>query len=286
MKKLIITIIICVVAVYAWNKFDLAHYKGKVEMAVSELQKKKDTANELVAAHHDRREKLFQVLTLMNEVTINTMRLERIGEGNTASQTGSNLTMREQIEGKMELLRQQLDEAREIAKEDAELMAEIEKLQSSFRKREAAIQRLKREDKKLDEQLEQAVIDLEKENEELRNENVRLDETNNQLRSAITNRKRAELDAWILAGDELVLAARIIPKANSMLFSGSQSREITRSKQMILKSATECYNNAIRMGNNNGDRSGANTAHSKALEADRLFNLVTAYQSIGEESVD
>lgn len=286
MKKLVYTIIICVLAVFVWQKFDLAHYKEKVKIATEDLNRKKELANEMVNSANDARQELFQVLTLMNEMTINTMKLEMIGEGNVTLHDTTEMKMRQQLEEQMRLLKEQLAEAREMAKENQTLVNEIERLQNSLAKREETIQLLKSKSKDLDAKLKVAISQLESENEALSAENQKLSNTNRQIQSTIFDRKRAEMDAWILAGDELVVAAKIIPKANSLLFSGSQSQVITRSKQLILKSATECYNMAIRMGNASGDRTRANNAHAKAVEADRLFNLVTNNQSIGEERYD
>ena len=282
MKKLIYVIIITVIAVYAWNKYDFKQYVNRVKVGVAELKEKEKTAQEVVKEHNDARNDLFQIMVLMNEVTINTMKLEQIGESKNNGSDG--LPMKSQLEEKMKLLKEKLAEARENVKENAELKAEYERLQSSFLQREQTIRRLSEKSDELDEKIQEAINELEEKNIQLRDENRKLEEKNIALKSAIGTRRQAEQNAWIMAGDELVEAARIIPKAHSTMFAGKQSREVTRSKQMLLKSATECYNSATRLANYYGNRVIANKAHSKATEADRLFNLVTDYKSIGEEA--
>ena len=280
MKKLVYIIIIIVLGVYAWNKYDLEQYINRVKISITDLREKENTAQIAVEEHNDARKDLFQIMVLMNEVTINTMKLEQITEGKKL--TSEQLSMKEQLDEKMEILKKQLSEAREYAKDNAELKKEVKRLQKSFLQREQTIRRLVIEDDSLDVKIQEAIDKLEYENGLLRDENQKLSEKNSELRTAVNTRKRAELTSWEMAGDELVEAARMIPKANSTMFAGKQSQEITRSKQMVLKSATECYNSAIRMANSYGYKEGADRAHNKALEADRLFNLVTEYKSIGE----
>ena len=282
MKKLIYIIIIVILGIIAWNKYDLGQYLNRVKVPNAEVKEKKETAQKVVKDHSDARSDLFQIMVLMNEVTINTMKLEQMGEGNKLG--SDQLPMKQHLEEKMKLLKEQLEEAREYMKENAELTAEVERLQSSFQKREQTIRRLTRKGNDLDEKIQEIIKELETKNALLKEENQKLGEKNAALKSAIRTRRQAEHNAWLMAGDELVEAARIIPKAHSTLFAGKQSREITRSKQMVLKSATECYNNAIKLANSVGYREDAIKARNKALEADRLFNLVTNYKSIGEEA--
>lgn len=279
MKKLIYVVVVVILAVYAWKKYDLGQYINSVKVPVSELMDKENTAQEVVQEHNDARRDLFQIMVLMNEVTINTMKLEQMGEGKNLS--SDQLPMRLQLEVKMKLLKEQLAEVREYAKENAELTAEIERLQNSLQQRELTIRRLAKEDGDLKLKIQSAIAELESETKQLREDNQKLEEKNTVLISVIGNRRQAEIDAWVMAGDELVEAAKTIPRANT-IFKGSQSKEVTRSKQMILKSATECYNNATRLGNNYNLVNKATIAHTKAKEADRLFICVTNYKSIGE----
>ncbi len=279
MKRLFWIIIVIVAIYYAWDYY--ATKKNSVKVSSTEIDVVKDKGDSLVETNNRMREDLFQVLVLMNEVTINTMQLERINESGNNTNVGS---IKQQLQDKMELLKKQLAEARKHAKQDKEQVAELNNLERSFKKRESTIQSLQMEDKKLDEQLKEAIKELESETSQLSNQKEMLEHKNAELKKAINKRMKAELNAWEMAGDELVEAARIIPKAHKTAFSGKQSREITRSKQMVLKSATECYNNAIKMGNSIGFINSAKASHSKALEADKLFNLVTNYKSIGEEA--
>lgn len=279
MKKLICIVVVVILAVYAWKKYDLGQYINSVKVPIADLKDKEDTAQKAVQEHNDARRDLFQIMVLMNEVTINTMKLEQMGEGKNLG--SDQLPMKLQLEEKMKLLKEQLAEAREYAKENAELTAEVERLQNSFLQREQTIRRLAKEDDDLDVKIQAAIDELESETNLLREENQKLVEKNAELRTVIGTRKQAELNAWMMAGDELVEAARTIPRANSKLI-GNQSIEITRSKQMILKSATECYNNATKLGNSYSLIKLAATAHDRAREADRLFNCVTRYESIGE----
>ncbi len=282
MKKLIFTVLVCLLVYIAWQKFDVPRLFDRVEMTNTKLEEKTQEANETVAAYNDAQQQIFQVLSLMNEVTVNTMKLQQMGEGQQTATPKARRSMREQLDSKMKQLRELLAEARQLAGEHAELLDDVQRLQQSFEKREATIRGLQAERADLDEELRQAVNDLEKENDALETENVRLNTANAQLRSTVNSRKQAQYDAWIFAGDELVRAARTIPRANSALFSGSQSQEVTRSKQMILRNATECYNAATRMCNASGDMDGARSSRAKAVQADRLFSLVTNNESIGE----
>ena len=130
MKKLIYIIIIIVLAVYAWNKYDLEQYVNRVKVSVANLKEKERTVQEVVKEHNDARRDLFQIMVLMNEVTINTMKLEQIGEGKNLD--SNQMAMKQQLEEKMKLLKEQLSEAREYVKENAELTAELRKYKTSL----------------------------------------------------------------------------------------------------------------------------------------------------------
>lgn len=273
MRKLIYTIIIIVLGAYAWCKFDLGQYFNRVKIAITDLRDKEETAQKAVEEHIDARKDLYQIMVLMNEVTINTMKLERIGEGKGLA--SSQLPMKQQIEEKMKLLKEQLDEAREYAKENAELTAEVDRLQRSFQQREQTIRRLTIEGEDLDEKNKEAIIELERETEKLREENNKLDLKNIELRSIVDSRKKIEINAWELAGDELVNAARNIPRGNQgKLNQGKQSEENKPSRQNTLKNAYDSYNNGIKLANRYGQRDDAIRLHNKALKADRLLSLV------------
>lgn len=279
MKKLIYIILAIVLVGYAWKKYDLGQYLNKVKVAVADLKEKEDTAQNVLEKHDEARKDLYQIMVLMNEVTLNTMSLEMMKEGKDHT---SELPMKQQLEKKMEMLKEQLEEVREVSKENAELTAELERLQNSFHKREQIIRLLTKESGELDEKLQITINEIEERNAKLQQENEMLSVKNAELKKAITNTRKAEVQAWVMAGDELVEAARTIPKANAPAFSGEQSREITRSKQMVLKSATECYNSATNMCNSFGDVATGRQTMAKAQEADRLFKLVTNYEGIGE----
>lgn len=280
MKKFVYIIIVIVLGVYAWNKYDLEQYINRVKVSVTDLQEKENTAQIVVEEHNDARQDLFQILTLMNEVTVNTMKLEQMTEGK--KQNSEQLSMKKHLEEKMEILKKQLSEARENAKDNAELHEEVEQLQKSLLQREQTIRRLATEDEDLDAKIQEAINELGHKNRLLSEENLKLSEKIIDLRAAIDTRKKAELASWEMAGDELKEAARMIPKPNSPMFAKKQSIEITRSKQMVLKSATECYISEYKMAKSYGFKEWADRAEKKRLEADRLFNLVTAYKSIGE----
>lgn len=260
------------------------HSGDSVNISQQEHNSLAEARNQLASVEMEQRQDLFRILLLMNDVTHYAVLLEREREKKGSIQGQQRLA--DQLFDRMKLLKEQLDEARQTAADNAELLSELNALQRSFESKQQEIARLKNNIRVADEKLRATIREQEEANEQLAATNDQLAATNRQLRSTVSERKRAEWQAWVIAGDELVEAARRIPRANAGLFkmnTGKQSREITTSKQRLLNQATEAYNNAIRTANSQGDRNAAIKAQNKAHEAQRLFNLVTDYKSIGEE---
>lgn len=279
MKKLIYFIVIVAIGIYAWNKFDVGQYLNMVKIDADELKNIENTADTALDQHIKARKDIYQILVLMNEVTINTMKLEQVGEGKI--QGNNQASMKQQLQEKMKLLKEQLAEAREYAKENAELTAELEQLQHSFVQREQTIKRLTQEGADLDRDIALAIEKLKIENENLRAENDRLANKNAELRATVNSRKRSEISAWEIAGGELVNAARIIPKGNvGGLLQGNQSMENKRSRQKTLQNAFNCYNDGIRLANRYGNPEYARALQRKAIEADRLLQNVNEDKDI------
>jgi len=279
MKKLIYFIVIVAIGIYAWNKFDVGQYLNMVKIDADELKNIENTADTALDQHIKARKDIYQILVLMNEVTINTMKLEQVGEGKI--QGNNQASMKQQLQEKMKLLKEQLAEAREYAKENAELTAELEQLQHSFVQREQTIKRLTQEGADLDRDIALAIEKLKIENENLRAENDRLANKNAELGATVNSRKRSEISAWEIAGGELVNAARIIPKGNvGGLLQGNQSMENKRSRQKTLQNAFNCYNDGIRLANRYGNPEYARALQRKAIEADRLLQNVNEDKDI------
>lgn len=282
MKKLTYLIVIALggYALYSSDwKPNWSLLKEKVTVGIKELTALKADTDTLTAVNNDMREEMYEVLMLMNDITINTMKLEQMGEGHQQQKT----SMKEQLEQKMQLLEQKLAEARSGVRENAELLAEVNRLQQSFRQREQTISRLKVESSNLDTEIQRAIDDLQVEVDKLTDVNSQLMTKNNELCSTISLRRSLEIDGWIFAGDQLVEAARIIPKANASWLAGKQSQEVTRSKLNVLRDATECYNSATRRAHDIHDISRRESATAKARQADALFRLVQNNESIGED---
>ena len=255
--------------------------QNKVKMDKSELEAAVKEKDDLASTQMEGRKDLFRILLLMNEVTGYTFKLESERELK-GSINGNN--MAEQLFQRMKLLKEELEEARQNARQNAELLAEIDELQRSFESKEREITRLHIDIEMLDTALVKAVAALDKANKEIEEENRMQTEENNKLKATMAQRQQEERNAWLVAGDELIEAARTIPRAHTGIFVGNQSIEITHSKQILLNRATESYNQAVRMSNQVNNRQAAAQARQKALESHRLFELVSNYESIGEEA--
>ncbi|MCR4922321.1 MAG: hypothetical protein K5945_11550 [Bacteroidaceae bacterium] len=255
----------------------------KVTMDASELETAVKNKNEMAGTLMEERKELFRILLLMNKVTGYTLQLEGERE-RSGSINGTNMS--EQLFTAMKMLREELDKARQDAAQNKELLAEIDALQHSFEAKEREISRLHTDIEVIDQETMRTAEELVRIQGELAEENQKQTEENKRLESTIKLRRQEERNAWLTAGDELIEAARMIPRANTGIFVGNQSMEITHSKQMLLKRATESYNQAIRLANQVGDRQAGMQALEKVHYADNLFNLATNYKSIGEEKYE
>ena len=291
MKKLIIIVLVILGARYVWQNVDIDALMGKVEVSIDKLKEARSEVDTLVAENNRMQSDMYQLLMLMNEVTINTMQLEQAKEGNQ----GNIGSIEEQLNKKMVLLKRQLAEAREHAKENAELAAEVNRLEKTFRQRERTIQLLLMESDKLDEDLAKSIVEIEHENALLDEENMKLREKNSALKAAFIDRIRAEVGVWELAGDELVTAAKAIPRGNINNWNrGKQSEANKPARTKALQNAFTCYNNGIKQANRYIDnriltdivdaaKASARRLQSKAYMADDLLQRVNNDEPIGPE---
>lgn len=291
MKKLIIIVLVILGARYVWQNVDIDALMGKVEVSIDKLKEARSEVDTLVAENNRMQSDMYQLLMLMNEVTINTMQLEQAKEGNQ----GNIGSIEEQLNKKMVLLKRQLAEAREHAKENAELAAEVNRLEKTFRQRERTIQLLLIENDQLDEALKKSIVEIEQENALLDEEIKKLRENSNELKLAFIDRIRVEVEAWELAGDELVKAAKTIPRGNINKFnSGDQSKANKSARQKALVHAFNCYNNGVKQANRyindsnlkdivNAAKKIAKRPKDKRDVADDLLQKVNNDEPIGPE---
>jgi chromosome segregation ATPase len=247
---------------------------GKDELATS-----LDENDQLASEVTDLRKELFSILVAMNSITDDALTMERNREG--GGNNGESVT--QQIHAKMNALRDQLEEARRKAGKSEELQDEIDRLERSLFEKEREVRRLSTSIAIVDDEIEETIKELEKEVDKLSEKESDIRNVNNQKIAAMNEKTAVDQQAWINAGNEMVKAARTIPRPHSSWNDGEQSRAIVKAKQLLLKSAQEdCYHVAIRI---NRGTSEAHEAIRLTNEAHLLFEKATRREDIGESTV-
>lgn len=250
--------------------------KEEVAVANDDLATALDENEQMANEATDLRKDLFSILLALNGITDETLSLERNRETDGYAK-GQNVA--KEIHVRMDALRDQLADARRKAGKNEPLQKEIDRLEKSFNAKKQEIRRLTTSIARVDGDIEKAVKDLEVETNKLKEQESELKRVNEQRRAAINKRKAIDQQAWIFAGDELVRAARIIPRPSI----GKQSNAIVNAKKLLLKSAwQDCYNVAIRI---NPRTSLAADARYLSNEARSLYQRASNRKDIGEKTV-
>ena len=247
----------------------------QVSIGNDELSAALDENEQLASEATDLRKELFSILLAMNDITDNALSLERNRESGSAN--GKNVA--QQIRIKMDILRERLEDARQKAGNSAQLQQEINRIEKSLIKKEREISRLNTSITDVDDKMDEAVKELEVETRKLRAKEADLKRVNQDRRATVSEKNAVDQRAWIAAGNELVNAAKIIPRPSI----GRQSDAIVRAKKLLLQSAREdCYYVAVRI---NPKTNEAQIARNLAMAAQSLYERAANRKDIGEKAV-
>ena len=247
----------------------------QVSIGNDELSAALDENEQLASEATDLRKELFSILLAMNDITDNALSLERNRESGSAN--GKNVA--QQIRIKMDILRERLEDARQKAGNSAQLQQEINRIEKSLIKKEREISRLNTSITDVDDKMDEAVKELEVETRKLRAKEADLKRVNQDRRAAVNEKNAIDQRAWIAAGNELVNAAKIIPRPSI----GRQSDAIVRAKKLLLQSAREdCYYVAVRI---NPKTNEAQIARNLAMATQSLYERAAKRKDIGEKAV-
>lgn len=250
--------------------------KEEVAVANDDLATTLDENEQMVNEATNLRKDLFSILLALNGITDETLSLER-NRRTDGYAKGQNVSR--EIYARMDALRDQLADARQKAGKNEPLQQEIDRLEKSINAKEQEIKRLTTSISKVDDYIEKAVKELEVETSKLKEQESELKRVNEQRRAANNERTAIDQQALIFAGDELMKAARIIPRPSI----GRQSNAIVDAKKLLLKSAwQDCYDMAIRI---NPRTSLAADARYLSNEARSLYQKASKRKDIGEKSV-
>ena len=250
--------------------------KEEVAIANDDLAAALDENEHLANEATDLRKDLFSILLALNGITDDALTLERNRE-NDGYADGQSVA--KQIHARMDALRGQLADARRKAGKSEQLQQEIDRLEKSFIAKKQEVKRLTNFIAKVDDDIEKTVKELEVETDKLKEKEIELKRVNEQRRAVFNEKTAIDQQSWIFAGDELVRAARIIPRPSI----GRQSNAIVDAKKLLLRSAWEdCYDVAIRI---NPGTTLAADARYLSNEARSLYQRASQRKDIGEKAV-
>lgn len=250
--------------------------KEEVAIANDDLAAALDENEHLANEATDLRKDLFSILLALNGITDDALTLERNRE-NDGYADGQSVA--KQIHARMDALRGQLADARRKAGKSEQLQQEIDRLEKSFIAKKQEVKRLTNFIAKVDDDIEKTVKELEVETDKLKEKEIELKRVNEQRRAVFNEKTAIDQQSWIFAGDELVRAARIIPRPSI----GRQSNAIVDAKKLLLRSAWEdCYDVAIRI---NPGTTLAADARYLSNDARSLYQRASQRKDIGEKAV-
>ena len=250
--------------------------KEEVAIANDDLAAALDENEHLANEATDLRKDLFSILLALNGITDDALTLERNRE-NDGYADGQSVA--KQIHARMDALRGQLADARRKAGKSEQLQQEIDRLEKSFIAKKQEVKRLTNFIAKVDDDIEKTVKELEVETDKLKEKEIELKRVNEQRRAVFNEKTAIDQQSWIFAGDELMRAARIIPRPSI----GRQSNAIVDAKKLLLRSAWEdCYDVAIRI---NPGTTLAADARYLSNEARSLYQRASQRKDIGETMV-
>ena len=247
----------------------------QVALGEDELSDALDENEQLAGETTDLRKDLFSILLALNGITDDALALER------GRETGNAGTKRvtQQIHLKMDVLRSRIEDVRQKAGNNDQLQREIDRLEKSLIKKEREISRLNSSIADVDDKMDKAVKELEIETSKLKAKEADLKRVNQDRQAAVSEKNAIDQRAWIAAGNELVNAAKIIPRPSI----GRQSDAIVRAKKLLLQSAREdCYYVAVRI---NPKTNEAQIARNLAIAAQSLYERAAKRKDIGERTV-
>lgn len=158
---------------------------------------------------------LFSILYAMNSISDNTLSLERSRETNGSVKEKRTI---DEIQAKMNILRAELEKARQKAGTNEKLHAEIDRLEESLYAKEREIKRLKTDIAIVDDKIEEAIQELEIEKEAIAKKNLAIEQANDSILRTNKNKLDTDQRAWIEAGDAVIMAARTIPRPHNLHF--------------------------------------------------------------------
>lgn len=247
----------------------------QVALGEDELSDVLDENEQLASETTDLRKDLFSILLALNGITDDALALERgreIGRASTKRVT-------QQIHIKMDVLRSRIEDARQRAGNNDQLQREIDRLEKSLIKKEREISRLNTSIADVNDKIGEAVKDLEVETGKLKAKEADLKRVNQDRQAAVSEKNAIDQRAWIAAGNELVNAAKMIPRPSI----GRQSDAIVRAKKLLLQSARiDCYYVAVRI---NPETNEAQIARNLAIAAQSLYERAAKRKDIGERTV-
>lgn len=204
---------------------------------------------------------LYRILVAMNSLTSQTLSLERQREMN-GSLKGKPVA--EQIQQNLAALKAELEDVRRKAATNDELTAKVNEVQQFIENKEREIFRLQEDINGIDDEIRKAIDQIKEKNEEIEAECESIQSCVQRLQETKKERLQTDQRSWILAGDELVTVAKMIPKASRY---SEQSSAIIRSKQLLLNYAIEsCYNVATRMDRSTPEAKEASAKGYAALD--------------------
>ena len=234
-----------------------------------------DENEQLAGETTDLRKDLFSILIALNGITDDALALERSRETGIAS----TKRVTQQIHLRMDVLRSRIEDVRQKAGNNNQLQREIDRLEKSLIKKEREISRLNTSIADVDDKMDEAVKELEVEMGKLRAKEADLKRVNQDRRAVVNEKNAVDQRAWIAAGNELVNAAKIIPRPSI----GRQSNAIVRAKKLLLESARkDCYYMAVSI---NPKTNEAQIARNLAMAAQSLYERAAKRKDIGEKAV-
>ena len=226
--------------------------------ALSDLMNETDI---LAGATMEQRKTMYRILKSLEEVADDAYVLESDREKNQALQ---DTMMVNRITVKLKAIGREIEEAREKAADNVQLLEMLDELKHTVEEREAEVTRLKKVKWVKNKDLEQKHAALKQANIQLQEAKKSLQGTHEQLLQEEQRLASTRYQTWLDAGDKLMKSADEIKLVKK---KGKLVKGVRDAKKKILRRAIACYETASSLGATSASQK-INQANTKIRQLD------------------
>ncbi|MCR4922322.1 MAG: hypothetical protein K5945_11555 [Bacteroidaceae bacterium] len=215
---------------------------GSVKVDSATLSSLADETDILASATMEQRKTMYRILRSLDELSSDAYALENDREQN---QSLRDTSMANRITAKLKAIGREIDEARELAADNVQLLEMLDELKRTVSEREAEIARLRTVKWVKKDELDRKIHELRQKNADLQDAQATLRATHERLLGEEDKIDDIRRQTWLDVGDKLVESAdetQVVKKRGKLV------KGVREANKRILRRAIKCYETAGSMG--------------------------------------